>query len=104
MLPWTGKCWSAEEQGLVAEQDRIGGRWQRILEAVLDDEHHQWFSAGLGQACEQAGVCFLDLSPALRQDGRWLFVDRVHMNDDGQDLLAQALVRELTPAREVAYS
>ncbi|GEM_PF-467816 len=95
MLPWVGKTLSSEERELLAAQDAAGGRWHRILRLVLDREHHAWYAAELAALCRRLGIRFIDMNPALCQDGRWLFVDRVHMNDMGQDTLAQELVREL---------
>jgi hypothetical protein len=104
MLPWLGKTLSSEERELLDAQDAEGGRWHRILRAVLDDDHHAWYTAALSSLCGRLGIRFVDMNPALRQDGRWLFVDRVHMNDVGQDMLAQALVRALAPEPQRATS
>jgi hypothetical protein len=104
MLPWTRKIWSSEERDLVAEQDAAGGRWHRILRAVLDEEHHQWYATQLNAACSAVGIRFMDMNPALCRNDRWLFMDRVHMNDAGQDLLAQAIVREIVCSPEAVQS
>jgi hypothetical protein len=104
MLPWLGKRLSGEEQELLAAQDAAGGRWHRILREVLDGDHYVWYSAALKALCDRLGIRFIDMNPTLRHDGRWLFVDRVHMNDAGQDVLAHALVQALVPLRQGATS
>lgn len=104
MLPWLGKTLSSEERELLAAQDAAGSRWHRILREVLDADHYAWYAAALKALCGRLGVRFIDMNPALRQDERWLFVDRVHMNDVGQDILAQALVRAVVPLPQGAAS
>lgn len=89
ILPWTGKALSPEERELLAAQDAAGGRWHPILRAALDDDHHRWYTAALAGLCARFGIPFVDLGVEMRDDPRWLFIDRVHMNDAGQDLAAR---------------
>ena len=95
MLPWTGKQWTPEERELVAEADGIGGRWHRILRAVLDDDHHRWYSARLSDLCRRLKIQFIDMNEQFRDQQAWLFLDRVHLNDAGQDLAARRLIDAL---------
>ena len=47
--------------------------------------------------CEKTGLSFLDLNSASelnRPD--WLFVDRAHFTDEGNDTVAKLLVRDLS--------
>ncbi len=93
MLPWLEKTLSAEENALLAAQDAEGGRWHRILRAALDREHYDWYVAALSRLCARQGIPFVDIGAGMREPGRWLFVDRVHMNDAGQDVSAQLVAR-----------
>jgi len=91
MLPWLGKVLSLEEAALLQEQDQHAWRWNEIVRKVLDDDHYQWYRAELAQLCAKLKIPFADMNPTMSQDGQWYFIDRVHMNDEGQDVAARAL-------------
>ncbi len=52
----------------------------------------------LRRGCKQIKVPFLDFNSVLANavDPRdWLFVDRIHFNDEGHDLVARLLAEEV---------
>ena len=100
ILPWVGKRLSQEEQALLRAQDDAGGRWHRILAATLNTEQYEWYRKGVEALCARSDIQFVDLNPALRKDDAWLFLDRVHMNDAGQDIAARELGRILGYSRK----
>jgi hypothetical protein len=102
ILPWTGKTLSPEERELLAAQDAAGGRWHRILRAALDRDHQDWYTAALAGLCARFGIPFVDLGLKMRDERRWLFIDRVHMNDAGQDLAARLVAQQCGPGQAFA--
>ena len=94
ILPWVGKVLSTEEQELLAAQDSVAGRWHRILRAALDQDHHDWYATSLSKLCTGNGIAFVDLGSRMSGQKQWLFIDRVHINDAGQDLAARLLAAE----------
>lgn len=97
ILPWTGKIHSAEEKELLAEGNAIGGRWNQILEMVLDGGHHRWFTDAMAHLCRRLDIHFYDLNADFPKTDDWLFLDRVHLTDAGQDVAARAVLRHLPP-------
>ena len=52
----------------------------------------------LRQICETHGVSFLDINKRLSNkeyDGKWLFVDRIHLTDEGNQIIAKILKNEV---------
>ena len=92
---WIGKALSEEERELFDILDRIDpyGSWQQLASFLRDMAAR--YVADVREACDELDIPFLDLnrSAALR-DGRWLFVDRAHLTDDGYVAVADDIVKE----------
>lgn len=91
---WIGKVLSEEERELFDILDHIDphGAWHEISGYMHDMAAR--YVADVRTVCDELDIPFLDLnrSPALR-DGRWLFVDRVHLTDDGYVAVADDIVK-----------
>ncbi|AKT38409.1 hypothetical protein [Chondromyces crocatus] len=93
---WVRKKPSPEETRLFADlDDQQGEAWRQILREKMDLAQYAWFSKSLADICRTQEIPFLDMNAtlsALDLDGRWIFVDRVHLTDEGNEVLTQALV------------
>ncbi|MEU8922562.1 SGNH/GDSL hydrolase family protein [Kitasatospora sp. NPDC048545] len=100
MSRWMRRTSTPEEEVLFEERDRIyqRGVWEELYGDVATTEVSQAFAAVLRAGCEKRGVRFFDLNPvvaaATSQDD-WLFVDRVHYNDAGHDVVARITAEAL---------
>jgi hypothetical protein len=67
-------------------QDR--GGWHYIKQLL--EKGWRRYGAALAEGCAELGVPFIDLNDAPYTG--WCFIDRIHMNDRGNDLTAQFLL------------
>jgi hypothetical protein len=100
MSRWMRQTSTPQEKLLFEERDRISGLgvWEELYGDVATTEVAQSFAAALRVGCEKQGVRFFDLNPVVaevttQQD--WLFVDRVHYNDTGHDIVARVMAGAL---------
>jgi lysophospholipase L1-like esterase len=84
-----------QEQELVEEHDLQGGSWHRILRVVLDQDQRDWYPSQLSVLCARLGIDFVDLNKTTEGDEQWFFVDRVHLNDAGQNRVAEIMASRL---------
>jgi hypothetical protein len=95
---WVKKETSKEEDSIFSILDKAGSNTWNIFKERMGYDQYLWFSGRLGSICENLGVRFCDLNEALsrkKYDGRWLFVDRAHFNDDGYEAAAGAICGEV---------
>jgi hypothetical protein len=74
------------------------GPFSRNYATIATAEAHRQYADALAVACAKAGVRFFDLNPALAAAAGpddWLHVDRAHLTDRGQDLVARLLAEAL---------
>jgi len=94
---WTEKRLSLEEEKLFKLlDDRQGGHFKTLKEC-LDKEQYRWYSEGLENICRQAEIRYLDINKSLsgrKLDGKWIFVDRIHLTDEGNKIAADILREE----------
>lgn len=92
---WLDRRLAPEEVRLFAElDDHQGEAWCRVLREKMGPAQHAWLAATIGEHCRELGIRFVDVGAALtarRLDGRWLFVDRVHLTDEGHAHVAEIL-------------
>jgi len=72
--------------------------WQTIQKHVSSSERYAWYVGHIRAACYELGIDFFDMNKHFAaQDlgGRWLFVDRVHLGDAGNCVVADALTKEV---------
>ena len=89
ILEWTGKTLSPEEAALLDERNAIGLPWHRMLGQISDADHYHWYRNAIQSRCEQLGIGFIDTNEALRHRSDWLFIDRLHLTDAGQNACAE---------------
>lgn len=96
MFNWTGKRETEEEAQLFAHLDGLGQAHFEIMQRIFDRKSHAWLRDRLEDICGRLRIPFSDMNTLLAptlQDSQWLFVDRVHLTDLGNELVAQSLVR-----------
>lgn len=95
---WIPRKPSREEELLFNELDRLDPDWQRIRDMELGREKYHQYCRELGSCCAKRGIGFYDMNELLAKrevEERWLFVDRVHLTDDGHRLVAEILREEV---------
>jgi hypothetical protein len=100
LATWIPKELTAEEIELFEILDNHpANHWAPL--AKLARDLGPALRAGLRQICADRGIAFFDLNDHLA-DNRWLFVDRVHMTDEGYSeialLLQTAQIVDRSPA------
>ncbi|WP_316213716.1 MULTISPECIES: hypothetical protein [unclassified Bradyrhizobium] len=94
---WVRPRGSSEEQAIFAELDHQGS-FRETYRDVCAVETHKAFVDRLQPRVGAMGVNFIDFTPVLAKAAlpdQWLFVDRIHFTDEGSDLVAKLLLREL---------
>ena len=91
MIP---KAFSPEEQELFCLLNRLDptDSWGGMSAYLL--KYRDLYLAEAEALCAGFGIPFLELNqaPSFREN-RWLFVDRVHLTDDGYELAAEEVRR-----------
>jgi len=100
MTRWMHYIDAPEETVLFAENDRLSelGPWEEVYADIATPEFAQAYATALRVGCEKQGVRFVDLNPLVAEvatDRDWLFVDRVHYNDKGHDVVARVTAEAL---------
>ena len=93
-IPWMNKSLASQETELFALLDQEADGFSLVLRELV--EHRAQYDKDLHAICSKVGVKYLNLNdaPELQQPD-WLFVDRVHLTDNGFDAVARLLVRDL---------
>jgi len=66
-----------------------------ILHAVNNEAVYEQYAAIISKFCESTNVSFHDLNKLIKAHNEWMFVDRVHLTDTGNLLVAEQLHRYL---------
>ena len=92
--PWLNKTLATQEKQLFALLDQEADGFLLVLRELA--EYRDQYDKDLRAICSKVGMKYLNLNDAkeLKQPD-WLFVDRVHLTDNGFDAVARLLVREL---------
>jgi len=97
LADWVRPRGSNEEQVIFAELDHQGS-FRETYRDVCAVETHKAFVERLQPGVAAMGVNFIDFTPVLAKAAlpdQWLFVDRIHFTDEGSDVVAKLLLREL---------
>lgn len=97
LATWIREEPAPEEQRLFAELDEIGD-FGRAYGDIAEMEAGAEYAEQLRNGCKRLEVLFLDFNTVLANavgPEDWLFVDRIHFNDEGHDLVARLLADEL---------
>lgn len=91
---WVRATGCAEEQQLFAELDRAGN-FSEVYGDILQPGVCEAYAARLGEGASKMGVRFVNISPLLAEaikPDQWLFVDRIHFTDQGNDLVSKLIL------------
>ena len=93
-IPWLNKSLASQETELFALLDQEADGFSLVLRELV--EYRAQYDKDLHAICSKVGVKYLNFNdaPELQQPD-WLFVDRVHLADNGYAAVAGLLVREL---------
>ncbi|MEU4796689.1 IopA [Streptomyces sp. NPDC023327] len=97
-LAWTGKPPSPEEKALIEENNQERRQMWDLFNEVLVPSVYPAYSERLAAECAALDVPYLDANSALaagRTADDWLFVDQVHLSDEGSRVLSQIITAEL---------
>jgi hypothetical protein len=93
-IPWMNKSLASQETELFALLDQEADGFSLVLRELA--EYRDQYDKDLHAICSKVGVKYLNLNdaPELQQPD-WLFVDRVHLADNGYCAVARLLMRDL---------
>jgi hypothetical protein len=97
LADWVRPIGSREERAIFAELDHQGS-FRETYRDVCAVETHRAFVECLQPGIAAMGVNFIDFTPVLAKAAlpdQWLFVDRIHFTDEGSEVVAKLLLREL---------
>lgn len=82
--PWVGHQAAPEEASLVEYWAANGSKSHKFLAALLESGLRDWYVDALSRICRRLDIPFMDMNSALARqgDGKWLFLDHLHMTDD----------------------
>ncbi|MET7718487.1 SGNH/GDSL hydrolase family protein [Streptomyces sp. NPDC005407] len=97
LATWVREEPAPQEKKLFEELDKISN-FGEVYGDISSMGAREAYSKALQTGCEQIGVRYFDLNPALADAigaKDWLFVDRIHFTDVGHDLVADLLAEHL---------
>jgi hypothetical protein len=100
LATWVREEPAPQEKLLFDEFDQLSeyGTWEERYGKVGSIATGAAYAAALGAACAPRGVPFVDMNSRLAAavgPSDWLFVDRGHFTDDGNDIIAGLLAESL---------
>lgn len=100
LATWLRETPAPQEKLLFDEFDTLSeyGTWEERYGDVGSIETGTAYAKALGEACARRGIPFVDTLSRLAavvKPSDWLFVDRGHYTDEGNDLVAQVLAESL---------
>lgn len=88
-----------QERTLCEELDVLSEiPYEKLYGDIVSVEAGKTYADALRYVCEERGIRFLDLNPALADAAApddWLFVDRRHFTDTGSDLVSRLMAERL---------
>jgi len=101
LLPWCRETLPAGEHAMLAALERQPANFDRLLEGVFDSQLHMAFFRRIKSQADPV-PCYdmnsmLSSSPVFGAD---LFIDRLHLNDLGNNALAKVITAKLGLAQE----
>lgn len=91
---WVRRELAAEETALFDELDNHPTHNPLSIKDVLNNSLYDWFLKNLSEICNFYDVRFLDMNEAISKkalDEKWLYVDRIHLTDEGYRISADIL-------------
>jgi len=101
LLPWCRETLPAGEQAMLAAVERQPANFDRLLDGAFDSQLHMAFFRRIKSQADPV-PCYdmnsmLSSSPVFGTD---LFIDRLHLNDLGNNALAKVITAKLGLAQE----
>ncbi|CAH0648056.1 hypothetical protein N5J66_07790 [Pseudomonas juntendi] len=101
LLPWCRETLPAGEQAMLAALEQQPGNFDRLLDGAFDSQLHSAFFRRIKSQADPV-PCYdmngmLSSSPVFGAD---LFIDRLHLNDLGNNALAKVITAKLGLAQE----
>jgi hypothetical protein len=101
LLPWCRDTLPAGEQAMLTALQQQPANFDRLLEGAFDRQLHSAFFRRIKSQADPVPCydmnCMLDSSPVFGAD---LFIDRLHLNDLGNNALAKVITAKLGLAQE----
>jgi hypothetical protein len=97
LATWIRQDHAPQEKLVFAELDARSNFWG-LYGDIATVEAARTYADRLGQACAKQGIGFFDINPRLAEvvtAADWLFVDRAHFTDHGNDVVAGVLTEAL---------
>ena len=88
---WMQKPLADEEKILF---DILDERASEIMLAFSNPEIHQEYSSIIKSFCTSSKLNFCDLNICLKPQNNWMYVDRAHLTDFGNSLVAQCIFHQ----------
>lgn len=95
---WTSKKLTNEEKQLFTILDDFQNKsWKNISNKIRKKEIHEEYKKILSQTCEKNKIRFFDLNDIFDEntDDEWAFVDRIHLTDSGNKIVAKQIMSML---------
>lgn len=94
---WVRDAGSREEELIFDELERLGG-FAAMYGDILSRDVNIEYAAVLEQGAKDLGVNFVNFSPimtASAEADQWLFIDRIHLTDNGHDFVAHKILENI---------
>ncbi len=93
LATWLDKPFSEEESNIFRILDELSGDW-RVLASFIGAQKDRYFK-DVEHICYDLDIPFCNMNQATEFNTyEWLFVDRVHLTDRGNEIVANILIRE----------
>lgn len=95
---WISKRLTNEEELLFQELDKHPRNVWRIIKDKINYELYIWLLKHIREICESSNIKFFDLNESIsneKLDGKWLYVDRAHFNDEGNQIISKILIEKV---------
>ena len=89
---WMQKPLVHEEKMLI---ESVKPKTFDIIQAFSDPEIHSEYASIIADFCTSAELSFSDLNSCVNPKNCWMFVDRVHLTDAGNSLVAEYIFNHL---------
>lgn len=97
LASWVRPEGSVEEERLFTELNEAGQFTENYGE-ILGPEVRDEYASILRAGADKMAVDFVDLNPLMRdalKPDQWVYADRIHLNDDGYELLSKVVLNSV---------
>ena len=92
---WVSKPFTKDEKELFQELDNTSKQW-RVLSKEMDNDH-EWYVGAIEGICKKNNIKFMDLNirPEINKSKECIFVDRIHLTDWGNKIVAGIIEEQI---------